>query len=774
MRNKLSALAAKLLLFIFLIIQAQLVHGQEITPTASALRDWEDPEVIGINKEPAHSTAIPYNNLENAIQCMRENSEYYRSLNGKWQFRYSAKPADRPTDFYRTDFDAVNWDLIDVPCSWETRGFGRAIYLNDLYPFKKNPPFIQHDYNPVGSYRTEFETPKDWNGREIFINFDGVESAFYLWINGKLVGYSEDSRTPAEFNITRYLKKGKNLLAAEVYRWCDGSYLEDQDFWRLSGIFRNVYLWSAPKLHIRDFFVTCGLDANYTNAELNAVILVKNFSQKAVESPVLEMELLEAGKTTELLSMASKASETIGPDDEKQFTFKAEIGSPQKWSAENPYLYTFLLKLKNDAGNIDEIQSCRVGFRKVEIKGGQLLVNGKAIYIKGVNRHEHDPDNGHYVSEESMISDIKLMKQHNINTVRTCHYPDAPRWYELCDEYGLYLIDEANIESHGMCYGNESLAKDPKWLKAHMDRTVRMVARDKNHPSAIIWSLGNEAGDGSNFVATSNWIRSRDNSRPVHYEGAKGGRNSDIYCPMYATIEKIVDYAKEDRDKPLILCEYAHAMGNRVGNLQDYWDAIEKYKHLQGGSIWDWVDQGLRGRTSHGRDFWAYGGDFGDFPNDGNFCCNGLVQPDRKPNPSLYDVKKVYQNIKVRPLDKSSGKVRIRNKYAFTDLNRFDCTWQLSENGVDIQSGVLGRLNIAPQQEKELAIAFDKPALKANTEYRMKVNFTLPEDTLWAAKGHIVAWDQFDLAFDAPQPEPLDITTMPVLILKVNTNQYLV
>ena len=775
MQKKRWAFAGKLFLFIFLFVHQQAVLSKDVIHTNSATPDWENPEVIGINKEPARCTAIPYAGRTSAIRCERNRSQYYKSLNGKWDFKWSSKPADRPLDFYKVDFDARGWDLINVPENWQTQGFGRPIYLNDRYPFKKDPPGIQHDYNPVGSYRREFEVPADWKGREVFINFDGVESAFYLWINGWMVGYSQGSRTPAEFNITKYLNEGKNLLAAEVYRWSDGSYLEDQDFWRLSGIFRDVYLYSTPKVHIRDFFVTCDLDDQYKDAKINIKLKAKNYSEKTINFPLIEFELLDnKGKSVGFTPVTGKLNEKIEAGGEKEFSFSGPVENPRKWSAEKPYLYSVLLTMKNGAGRITEVQSCQFGFRKVEIKGGQLLVNGKAIYIKGVNRHEHDPDTGHYVSEESMLSDIKLMKQHNINTVRTCHYPDTPRWYELCDKYGLYLIDEANIESHGMGYEDESLAKDPKWLNAHMDRTVRMVERDKNHPSVIIWSLGNEAGDGINFEATSKWIHQRDISRPVHYQQAKERPHTDIVCPMYATIEKIVDYAKQKQNRPLILCEYAHAMGNSVGNLQDYWDAIEKHSYLQGGCIWDWVDQGLRAKTSHGEEFWAYGGDFGDFPNDGNFCCNGLVQPDRKPNPSLYEVKKVYQYVKVRPVDASSGKVRIRNKYDFINLNEFTCFWEYSENGVVIRSGNAGRLDISPGQEKEISIAFDKPALKADAEYRMKVGFRLAEDMLWAGKGYVVAWDQFDMVFSVPYiPKPV-IEDVPELTLVNKNNEYII
>ena len=762
---------AKYSLLITVIIGFTVV----IAPATNVPKEIEDPQIIGINKQEPHCTAIPYRDKNMALRCCRELSEYYKSLNDTWKFKWSPKPADRPVDFYRTDYNPCGWDTIEVPANWQTQGFGRPIYLNDRYPFKKDPPRIQHNHNPVGSYRTEFELPKNWDGREIFLNFDGVESAFYLWINGRFVGYSQGSRTAAEFNVTKYLKDGSNLLAAEVYRWCDGSYLEDQDFWRLSGIFRDVYLYSTTKPHISDFFIITDLDDDYQDARIVLETKIKNYSDRSADSVLVEFELIDAdGRTRCSLPSITRTNQSIEPNQHIELGFEAKVESPRKWSAEDPYLYTALLRLKNDGGDVIEIQSCRVGFRKVEISNGQLKVNGKAIYIKGVNRHEHDPYTGHYVSEESMVADIKLMKQHNINTVRTCHYPDAPRWYELCDKYGLYVIDEANIESHGMGYGDESLAKDPKWMKAHMERTMRMVERDKNHPCIIIWSLGNEAGDGINTEATSRWIHERDNSRPVQYERAKERPHTDIVCPMYDRIEEIVEYAQENHDRPLILCEYAHAMGNSVGNLQDYWDAIESYDQLQGGCIWDWVDQGLIGQSSLGEKFWAYGGDFGDYPNDDNFCCNGLIQPDRKPNPSLYEVKKVYQNVKAIPVDASEGNIKIFNKYSFINLDRFDCFWELTEDGVVIQQGSLGKVNVPAGGEKELTIDFAKPRLKPGAEYFFKVGIKLPKATLWADEGYVIAWDQFDAGFKTGKAPLPDTEAMAKVELSDEGKKYLV
>ena len=574
--------------------------GAEPTP------DWENPKLFDVGKELPHATLMPYPDVKTALQLDRAWSPYFRCLNGDWKFHWVAKPADRPADFYRTDFDDSRWAEIPVPSNWQMHGYGIPIYVNMRYPFSPtDPPKIPHDNNPVGSYRRTFSVPDDWDGRKVFLHFEGVESAFYLWINGRKVGYSQGSRTPAEFNITPYLKLGENLLAVEVYRWCDGSYLEDQDFWRLSGIFRDVILFSTADLHVRDFWAVTDLDENYQDATLKLNVKLRNYGQQAqsmqVEAVVVDRKLRAIHKETGLqrvsvtpLFQPLRQTVSVGPGEEALLNFTQTIDNPRKWTAETPNLYTLLVLLKDPAGKITEVIPCQIGFREVELVDGELLVNGKAVLLKGTNRHEHDPDTGHTISEESMLQDIRLMKQHNINAVRTSHYPSSTRWYELCDQYGLYLIDEANIESHGMGYGEKSLAKDPTWKEAHLDRTVRMVQRDKNHPSVIIWSLGNEAGDGVNFTATSTWIRENDPTRPVHYERAGTGPNTDIVCPMYPPPSHLVNYASQPQQRPMILCEYAHAMGNSTGDLWSYWRPIYESKHLQGAFVWDWVDQGLR------------------------------------------------------------------------------------------------------------------------------------------------------------------------------------
>jgi beta-galactosidase len=738
-------------LFVIIILGLFSLAPSGETPQVN---DWEDPLVVSRNTEAPHATLIPYSTIEKAIVGDRFGSEYLLLLNGKWKFHWVARPADRPKDFFRPDYDVSAWKAIDVPGNWELQGYDVPIYLNEGYPFPADPPRIPHDRNPVGSYRTEFTIPNGWSGRPVFLHFDGVASAFYVWINGQMVGYNEDSRTPAEFNITPYLRPGGNVLAAEVYRWSDGSYLECQDFWRLSGIFRNVYLFSTPFIHIRDFEIKADLDGDCRDAKLRAKAWVWNYGSEASRNQTVEMALFDSdNKRLGSGVLARGISEYIAPGAESLFLLEADIRNPLKWSAEHPNLYAAVLSLKNERGEIIEVESAKFGFRKVEIKGGQLLLNGQPILIKGVNRHEHDPLTGQFVNRESMAKDIILMKQHNINSVRTCHYPDDPQWYELCDQYGIYLIDEANIESHGMGYDPEvTLANRPEWKKAHLDRIIRMVERDKNHPSVIIWSLGNEAGDGTNFEAGSEWIHLRDSSRPVHYERAELRPHTDIYCPMYPSIDQIVAYAKQKPERPLIMCEYEHAMGNSCGNFQDYWEAIEQYPQLQGGCIWDWVDQGIWKTTPDGRKYFGYGGDFGDSPTDGNFCCNGLVLADRSITPKTLEVKKVYQNIALRPVDLAAGKVEIVNKFFFTNLIGYEFLWSVSEDGAEMESGELERLDIGPRQNKAVTVPFKKYEPKPGAEYWLRFSVRLTDDLSWAPKGHEIASEQFRLPFYVAAP----------------------
>ncbi len=723
---------------------------------AQAQHDWENEQVIGINKESAHNYYVPYQNLKEATADISVLSPYVLDLNGTWKFNWVKHPDLRPVDFYKPDFDVKYWDDIDVPSNWQTRGYGTPIYTNIRYPFAKNPPYVmdpapdnftaQKKPNPVGSYRRTFEIPEGWDGRETFIHFAGVKSAFYIWVNGKKVGYSQGSMTPAEFDISKYIVPGKNVLAVEVYRWSDGSYLEDQDFWRLSGIYRDVYLYSVPKVHLWDFGLKSVFNSDMSEAGLNVSMKFRNFSSRASAS--CDIYLAEFGKKpSEQDKIASVSAKNVSSKELSVINEKITIKNPKLWSAEIPNLYQVYFVMKDAFGETTEVLSNHYGFRKIEIKDQQLWVNGKSVLFKGVNRHEHDPFNGRHVGRDMMIRDIELFKQFNINTVRTCHYPDHTDFYKLCDIYGIYVIDEANVESHGMGYEEASLAKDPKWQKAHIDRVVSMVERDKNHPSIIIWSMGNEAGGGVNFEACRDEIKKLDTERPVHYE--RQNEVADIESVMYPKVEWMDETGAKDSPKPFIMCEYAHAMGNAVGNLQEYWDVIESHKRLIGGCIWDWVDQGLAKPVpgKEGEYFYAYGGDYGDFPNDGNFCINGLTTPDRQVTPKMEEVKKVYQYIGFDAVDILNGKVKITNKYQFHNLNEFNLGYQLECDGKAIRAGSLQALDLAPGKSKEITIPFEKPELKAGSEYFLKISFTLKTDEIWAKQGHVMAWEQFKMPY---------------------------
>lgn len=732
------------------------------------LPDWENPRVFSVNKEPAHCTLMPYPDTDTALLGTRAASPFHKSLNGKWKFHWVLKPADRPKDFYKPGYDVSQWGEIPVPSNWQLHGHGIPIYVNVKYPFViTDPPHIPHDNNPVGSYRTEFEIPNNWKDRQVFLHFDGVKSAFYLWLNGKKVGYSQGSMTPAEFNITKYLRKGKNILAAEVYRWCDGSYLEDQDTWRLSGIYRDVYLFSTPKVHIRDFFVRCDLDEQYRDAVLKVTAKIHNYAKKSAREHTVEVTLLDAdGNPVGAELLTSGKVENIAADADAVIEMQEEIFNPLKWTAETPNLYTVMLILKDPSGKVIEVERCTFGFRKVELKLGQVLINGKAILFKGVDRHEHDPDHGQAIPLSRMIQDIELLKQNNINAVRTSHYANDPKWFDLCNRHGIYLVNECNLESHGV---RDWLPKSlPEWKNACVDRMASIVERDKNHPSVVIWSLGNEAGFGDNFKAMAEYTKKVDPTRLVQYAEAGEDPTTDIVCPMYVKIEGLIEYASKERRRPMILCEYAYSRGNATGNFQDYWDVFESHKQLQGGFIWDWVDKGLREFDCEGKMFWAYGGDYGPsgIPSDGSMVCNGIVGPDRNPEPELFEVKKVYQYIKVRPIDNPlDGKVRIRNKYDFITLDFVDVSWELTCDDQILQKGTLPKMYLAPQSEEDAAIPFEKPQLKPGAEYWLKITFSLAKDTLWAKKGHVVAWDQFKLPFQSPVVKADSIDNMPQLKL---------
>ncbi len=735
--------------------------------TDKVVNDWENPGVAGKNKEPPHCTFIPYSDVPTALENVPSLSPFYISLNGKWKFNWVRKPSKRPVGFYKEDYDVSQWDDIIVPGNWELQGFGIPIYTNVLYPFDPaDPPNIPHDWNPVGSYKRKFIIPNNWYEHQVFLHFGGVSSAMYVWVNGKKAGYSQGSKTPAEFNITKYLHEGENTLSVEVYRWSDGSYLEGQDYWKISGIERDVFLFSTPQVNIRDFFVLGELDDDCADGILKVTVIVKNHLSKTTDKYRVLIDLFD-DKNISVLEKQLNEEVVVTPLDENTIYFEQSVTSAVKWTAETPYLYSLVISLVDKSGKTIEVVSCKIGFRRVEIKDGQLLINGVSILIKGVNRHEHDPVRGRAISEKLMIKDIQLMKQFNINAVRTSHYPNNPRWYELCDEYGIYVVDEANIESHGMGYDPEyTLGNNPDWKEAHLDRTIRMVERDKNHPSVIIWSLGNEAGDGVNFAATYKWIQERDPSRPIHYERALKGPHTDIYCPMYPLIEELEEYANKEQTSPLIMCEYAHAMGNSVGNLQDYWNVIEQHRVLQGGFIWDWVDQTFLKKDEKG-EYWAYGGDMGDSEvwNDGNFCVNGLIQADRSLHPHIWEVKKVYQYIKMSSIDLNRGKVKIDNRYDFLNLKVFDFSWKIMGDGKNVVGGKFSPLDVEPHTSRIVSLEWPDIAAEPGVEYFLKIIVTaIIETPIHVPKGHVVAWEQFRLPFYETQ-EKIDPTKFSKIVV---------
>ena len=734
-------------LFVFLWVSMASIFGT----MAQKQNDWENEKVFGINKLEPHSSFFGYESETLALVNDMSKSDRFFSLNGDWKFNWSENVTKSPSDFYKTDYKSDDWKTIPVPSNWQLHGYGFPIYVNMPYEWadsrfpqltdmkEPNPPYVPKDYNPVGSYLTTLTLPSNWEGNSVILHFGAVSSAMYVWVNGQQVGYSQDSKTPAEFDITPYIKERDNLLAVKVFRWSDGSYLECQDFWRMSGITRDVYIYVQPKFHIRNFWAKAGLMNNYSDGLLEVNVELDGEKQKG---SIIEFILKDQEK------------KIIGSHTEEKFAdeikYNAFVPKVNKWSAEKPNLYTLEIVLKTN-GNIVQATTTKVGFRSVEIKDSQLLVNGMPIYLKGVDLHEHHPLTGHVVDKETMEKDIRLMKENNINAVRTSHYPEPEYWYELCDKYGLYLVDEANIESHGMGYGEQSLAKRESWKEAHVERVKRMFERDKNHPSVIIWSLGNEAGNGVNFYAAYNWLKEHDNTRPVQYErvdigwGKSFDWNTDIIVPMYFTIDYLEKYQDRPENKPLILCEYAHSMGNSTGNLQDYWDVIEKYPKLQGGFIWDWVDQGLFKKNEDGETFFAYGGDYGPegVPSDNNFLANGLINADRTIHPALWEVKKVYQNFGFELIGENPYVLKIRNNYFFINTDDFNFYWMLLKNGEMVSSGSLTDIAIAPQQSGELGV--DLPALEPESEYFLQVYAKLKNDEGLLTKGHIVASEEFSL-----------------------------
>lgn len=715
----------------FLLLGTMCVCALSVS--AQSFKEWQDPEVNAINRAPMHTSFFAYENLETANKGVKEESDNFMTLNGKWKFLWVESADKRPDDFFRVGYDDNGWDDFRIPAVWELNGYGDPIYVNIGYAwrnqYKNNPPYVPVEKNHVGSYRKEIVVPANWKGKDIIAHFGSVTSNMYLWVNGKFVGYSEDSKLEAEFDITKYLVPGKkNLIAFQVFRWCDGTYLEDQDFFRYSGVSRDCYLYTRNRNRIDDIRITPSLDDEYKNGILDVELSLKGNNS-------VSLELLDADNNVVQVKEV-KGSGTV----------KAEfnVENPNKWTAETPYLYTLRASLVN-GGNITEIVPLKVGFRRIEIKNAQVLVNGQPVLFKGANRHEMDPDGGYVVSRERMLQDIQIMKKFNINAVRTCHYPDDPYWYELCDKYGIYMVAEANIESHGMGYGETTLAKVDFYKKAHMERNMRNVQRNFNHPSIIFWSLGNEAGYGSNFEAAYHWVKNEDNSRPVQYERAGYSGLTDIFCPMYYGYDACEKYSEDDsKNKPLIQCEYAHAMGNSEGGFKEYWDLIRKYPKYQGGFIWDFVDQSCRWTGKNGEMIYAYGGDFNRFDaSDNNFCDNGLISPDRIPNPHMYEVGYFYQNIWTTPGDIANGEIKIYNENFFRDLSAYRMQWEVINNGKSVRTGIVENLDVAPRQTVPYKIDFGK--LDESGEWLLNVKYIQKTSENLVPAGHVVAKNQIVL-----------------------------
>ncbi|MDF2675299.1 MAG: bgaM, partial [Clostridiales bacterium] len=718
-----------------------------------------NPEIYEVNRMEAHATLMPFDTIEDAKEGNRELSKYFKSLNGQWKFRFSENASCRESDFYEENYDCEEWDMINVPGHWQLQGYDYPQYTNITYPWQGKedikPPYAPTKFNPVGQYVTYFTVPEQWDGQPVYISFQGVESAFYVWVNGDFVGYSEDTFDPADFDLTPYIKEGRNKLAVEVYRWCDASWLEDQDFWRLSGIFRDVYLYSTPQYHIYDFNVLADLDDNYEDGTITIKAKIINYFERQTSPLILEARLYDSDEN-EVFDMPLKGTVDINKMEAREVTLLNKVAKPQKWSAEKPNLYTIVLILRDNNGEILETESCRIGFRKFEIKDGVMKINGKRIVFKGVNRHEFSCDKGRAIGYEEMLKDIKLMKQYNINAVRTSHYPNNPIWYDLCDQYGLYVIDENNLETHGSWQVNGKITPEtaipfdyPEWTPALLDRCNSMLQRDKNHPSVVIWSLGNEAFGGENFIKMHDFFKEKDPSRIVHYEGVFNCRASeaasDVESRMYAKPQDIEEYARNNPKKPFMLCEYSHAMGNSCGNLFKYTDLTDKYDVVQGGFIWDWIDQAIKTKTEDGTEYLAYGGDFGDWPNDGNFSGNGIIFADRTVTPKIIEVKKCYQNVYFQSEDINKGKIIITNKFLFTNLEDFELRWTVIGNGYEIQKGLF-TVEIEPQQSKIVNIPFTVPAkINIDEEFILTISIVLKEDVSWAKKGHEVAFEQFIL-----------------------------
>lgn len=720
---------------------------------------WQDVQVVAVNKEYPRSSFMTYENRANALTGKFEKSKYYQLLNGTWKFYFVDSYKNLPANITAPSVSTADWTDIKVPGNWEVQGHGVAIYTNHGYEFQpRNPqPPTLPEANPVGVYRRDIDIPADWEGRDIYLHLAGAKSGVYVYINGQEVGYSEDSKNSAEFLINKFVKPGKNVLTLKIYRWSTGSYLECQDFWRISGIERDVFLYSQPKAALKDFRVTSTLDDTYKDGIFKLGADLRN-NGSAASNMALVYELLDAKGN--VVATGEKTAD-VAAGETRTVSFDQTLPGVKTWTSEAPNLYKLVMTVKEN-GKVNEIIPFNVGFRRIEIKpieqlagNGKpyvcLFINGQPLKLKGVNIHEHNPATGHYMTEELMRKDFELMKQHNLNTVRLCHYPQDRRFYELCDEYGLYVYDEANIESHGMYYDLKkggTLGNNPEWLKAHMDRTINMFERNKNYPSLTFWSLGNEAGNGYNFYQTYRWLKDADKNimdRPVNYERAQWEWNSDMYVPQYPGAQWLEAMGKRGSDRPIAPSEYSHAMGNSNGNLWDQWKAIYKYPNLQGGYIWDWVDQGIDAVDENGRHFWTYGGDYGvNTPNDGNFCCNGIVSPDRTPHPAMAEVKYVHQNVAFEPVDPANGKFLVKNRFYFTNLQKYMISYTIKANGKTVKGGKMS-VNVEPQGSKEITIPVSGLKSKPGTEYFIYFNVTTTEPEPLIPVGHEIAYEQFRL-----------------------------
>jgi len=734
------------------------------------MNDWENLQVLHRNREAAHATLMPFPDEASALIGNRNHSPWCKLLNGEWEFDYFESASFVPDDLGKGLSFPGSMETLLVPSCWQMHGYGTPNYTNSAYPFPIDPPRVPNE-NPVGVYRRRFIVSEDWDGMQVFLHFEGVDSAFYVWVNGEPVGYSQGAHLPSEFNVTQYLCADENLLVVQVFQWSDGSYLEDQDKWRLSGIFRDVFLMATPAVHLRDVFINTQLDGDYRNAALTLELTLSNPGNDPGKLGALEAALVSPDGTDVLRQPLSEGALAVDAKDDVVICAEITVDAPRLWNAEEPNLYRLVFTLEDQNGATIESQAFNVGFRQVQIRDQQLLINGNAVKLRGVNRHEFHPDLGHAVPLNPMVQDIVLMKQHNINCVRTAHYTDDPRWYDLCDRYGIYVIDEADLESHGFGYGPPDIpTKLPEWKEAFVDRAVRMVERDKNHPSVILWSLGNESGYGPNHVAMADWIRARDPSRPIHYQGEEAEPEmppvGDVASTMYPTIERLENEGAKDDPRPFLMCEYAHAMGNGPGNLKEYWGTIWAHRRLIGGCIWEWADHGIRvigelpdhcdcdcdsgcdcGCGPEDDEEWfAYGGDFGDKPNDGNFCIDGLCFPDRVPHTGLTEYKKILEPVVCEAVDLESGRIGLRNTQDFADLSHLLCHWEIREEKTLLQSGHLALPETPARQTSEITIPCSPPkGLTAGAERWLNLSFRLTHATQWADAGFELAWAQFQL-----------------------------